>query len=112
MNRKTMPTTHAELRRVVGNGRRVLCNNTTAVYIASGDYYEVRLHGHTIAVVTANNVAVRHCGYVTTTTFDRLKRFVPAGWGVSRANGEPHAFHVASGTVAPITSTLFTVLAN
>lgn len=88
----TMPTTWAELDRVVtAAGVAVtIGHNTTAMRSLTDEpcAFGIRLHGHLIAIVYPHAVFVRDCGYVTTTTYDRLKRLVaPFGAKVYRRKG-------------------------
>jgi hypothetical protein len=90
-NRKTMPTTFAEIATALGNRTSItLCHNTVAVD-RRNEYglIAIKLHGHTICELFPTGTAyVTDCGYVTTTTYDRLKRFVsPLGCSVFRRNG-------------------------
>jgi len=94
MNRKTMPTTYAAiLGQLPMSGRPLtLCNNTTARLDTLGmvPVIIISLHGHDIVRMYRNdNVQVRHCGYPTVTTFDRIKRFLPARFSVTRQGGNP-----------------------
>lgn len=105
MNRNTMPTTYNNLVDAISatrNGVAKLANNTTAERWCSAlvgqsavamwmeDAVLIRLHGHGIVVIKDDGrVFVRHCGYPTVTTFDRIKRFLPRGWTCSRSGGDP-----------------------
>ncbi len=68
-----------------------ICNNTKVVRQNLHDPTQgigMLLHGHKIAILYPNGyVAIRDCGYVTTTTYDRLNRVLPPGWQVSRKGG-------------------------
>lgn len=95
-SRATMPTTYTELVHALGDrDARTIANNTVA-FRGQNDAILVALHGHAIARFTADEVALRHCGYLTTTTFDRLRRLAPAGWSITRAQGNPRAVKGAS----------------
>ena len=89
----TMPTTWAELDREVTAPcvAVTIGHNTTAMrsVVNRGQCaFGIRLHGHLIALVYPEAVFVRDCGYVTTTTYDRLKRLVaPFGATVYRRKG-------------------------
>lgn len=88
-----MPTTWAEMNRWVhGTSPRTIANNTVALrqpnMIRDTDVFSVYLHGREIAIVCPDVVYVRDCGYVTRTTYDRLKRLVePFGATVRRKGG-------------------------
>ena len=84
-------TTYTAASRLLGSRSEVeVGNNTTAE--RSGDEIVVRLHGHAIIRLLADDtVCVRDCGYVTTTTYDRLNRFAPAGWRLRRTGGGGYA---------------------
>lgn len=99
-NLATMPTTWAALTSKVGTGSDVrIGHNTTATYAPSGNEpaYVIALHGHSIVRVFASKVAVRHCGWVSVTTFDRIRRFLPAGWSAGFAGGDPHVRNYRTG---------------
>ena len=90
-NLTTMPTTYGDIVALI-RGRKndtvTLGNNTTATWDWENDTVTVRLHGHAIVRIHEDDsVDIRHCGCVTATTFDRLRRFVPAGYRVSRKGG-------------------------
>lgn len=69
----------------------IICNNTKVVRQDERDPTQgigMLLHGHKIAILFPNDyVAIRDCGWVTTTTYDRLKRVLPPGWQISRKGG-------------------------
>jgi len=96
-NRNNMPTTFAEIDAALGNRKQItLCHNTVA--FRDNDTIDIALHGKVIVTLHPNNhVGVRHCGYVTTTTFDRIKRFLPSGYSVTRQGGVPRILHVDGG---------------
>jgi hypothetical protein len=88
-NRKTMPTTFAEMQEWLGTETvRTLCNNTKAERLYNG-VISVTLHGHRIAeLFPSGNVWVCDAGYVTVTTYDRLKRLLaPLGAMTYRRKG-------------------------
>jgi hypothetical protein len=76
--------------------RALIGNNTTARWAGpvGGDIL-VSLHGHSIVTLHADgSVSVRDCGYVTTTTYDRLSAFLrPLGLLVTRRGGTGRVFH-------------------
>jgi hypothetical protein len=81
-----------------------LAHNTKAH--RDGDDVAISLHGHLIVILHADDaVSVRHAGWPTVTTFDRIKRFVPAGWGVTRQGGSPRAYRNRDGAEVAIDST-------
>lgn len=68
-------------------GGATIGNNTHALLM--DEVVGVRLHGHLIAMLHPDGrVAIRDCGWVTTTTYDRLMQLVPAGWRVNRKGGQ------------------------
>lgn len=88
-NRNTMPITYAEMHEWLGTKTvRTLCNNTRANRVYNGAI-DVKLHGHTIAQLYPNgHVWVCDAGYVTVTTYDRLKRLLaPLGAMTYRRKG-------------------------
>jgi len=50
-------------------------------------FVTVRLHGHAIVRLYEHGVAVRDCGYVTATTYERINAFLPPGWTAHRKDG-------------------------
>lgn len=104
-NRNTMPVTYDELVKFVdGRASRTLCNNTVAINrLADDGYIAIRLHGHTICEVYPSWLVISDAGYVTTTTYDRLKRFVaPLGAAVHRRHGQGYVT-LHNGAQFPIT---------
>jgi len=100
-----MPTTYSELVKFLdGRESRTLCNNTVAVNrLADHGHVAIRLHGHTICEVYPDGLMISDAGYVTTTTYDRLKRFVaPLGAAVHRRHGQGYVT-LRSGAQFPIT---------
>lgn len=93
MNRQTMPTTFGGIVEAMrGKDNVTLCNNTRAYLTEDMGFPMVliTLHGHAIVrMYPGGTVQVRHCGYPTVTTFDRIKRFLPAGFGCTRQGGNP-----------------------
>jgi hypothetical protein len=88
-NRNNMPITFAEMHEWLGTKTvRTLCNNTKAEMLYNGAI-EVKLHGHAIAqLYPSGTVWVSDSGYVTTTTYDRLKRLLaPLGAMTYRCKG-------------------------
>lgn len=87
-------TTYTAADRLLGDRSEVVIgNNTTAE--RDGSEIVVRLYGHAIVRLLADGgVCVRDCDHTTTTTYDRLKQFVPAGWKVARTSGYGHAVSV------------------
>jgi len=78
---------------------KVLCNNTAVERLNNVyDQIGIRLHGHLIIVLHHGDdyVSIRHASWDTVTTFDRIKRALPDGWGVSRANGYPVAYSITN----------------
>jgi hypothetical protein len=74
--------------RVIGNNTTIEVNTYSDEDYGTEPVILVRLHGHGIVLLFANgDVAVRDCGYVTTTTYDRINAFLPAGYGASRRGG-------------------------
>lgn len=73
-----------------------ICNNTKVVRQDERDPTQgigLLLHGHKIAILFPDgNVAIRDCGYITTTTYDRLKRVLPPGWEITRKGGQGTAW--------------------
>ena len=105
MNRKTMPTTHRAAVAVLGDRDTVTIANNTKAH-AYGDDVTISLHGHLIVILHADDtVSVRHAGWPTVTTFDRIKRFLPAGWGATRQGGTPRVFNTRVGVDTPIYGT-------
>lgn len=98
----TMPTTWVALRGKVGNRADYsIGHNTTATLC--GYYYSVRLHGHEIIRVHEDGgVSVRHCGWVSVTTFDRIRRFLPCGWTAGFAGGNPCLTNYETGERVPV----------
>lgn len=97
-----MPTTHAGIIALLGDRSTVTIAHNTKAH-AYGDDVAVSLHDHLIAILHVDgDVSIRHAGWPTVTTFDRLKRFVPAGWGVSRQGGSPRAFRNRDGLTVPV----------
>jgi hypothetical protein len=93
MNRQNMPTTFpAIVEAMHGKDHVTLCNNTVA-YLTEDLGFPVviiALHGHAIVrIYQGGTVQVRHCGYPTVTTFDRIKRFLPEGFTATRQGGDP-----------------------
>lgn len=94
-NRMTMPTTFKGIVDILPmSGRPVtLCNNTVARIDAlpgGTPVVIVSLHGHDIVRLLPNgDVDVRHCGYPGVVTFDRLRRFLPAGFSATYSKGDP-----------------------
>jgi len=93
-----------------------LCNNTMVHRVDNDDPNKgisVTLHGNEIARMYPNgNVAIRHCGYPTSTTFDRLNRLVPLGWRASRVDGKPLAKYVVPTVACPIPGTAYLLLSG
>lgn len=100
--RKTMPTTYGGLLNYLGDrSRRVLCHNT-AVELHRG-FVAITLHGHRICELYPDGtVFVDDCGYTTTTTYDRIKRFLPQGWKVQRRYGVGYLIPPAWATVPTV----------
>jgi hypothetical protein len=100
MNRQTMPTTFASIVEAMrGKDHVALCNNTVAYLTNEGEspVVIVALHGHAIVRIWNNGtVDVRHCGYPTVTTFDRIKRFLPTGYTATRQGGDPRIMRAGS----------------
>lgn len=97
MNRQTMPTTFDSIVAAMrGKDYVTLCNNTRAFLTDDMGFPVViiTLHGHAIVRMYAGGtVQVRHCGYPTVTTFDRIKRFLPNGFTCTRQGGDPRLLH-------------------
>ena len=77
---------------MLGSGPKVrrIGNNTTIEvnHLDDENVILVRLHGHAIVALHADgSVSVRDCGYVTTTTYDRINAFLPWGWYATRRGG-------------------------
>jgi hypothetical protein len=93
MNRNNMPTTYSGIVALI-RGRKsdsvTLCNNTVATWWPESDMVTITLHGHCIIRLFADGrTEVRHCGWPTVTTFDRIKRFLPYGWTATCQGGRP-----------------------
>lgn len=74
-SKQNMPATYAEIDALLGSHTaRTIANNTTAE--RADEHIIVRLHGHRIATVTPTWVSVSDAGWRTTTTKDRLNRFL------------------------------------
>lgn len=57
----------------------------------------VRLHGHAIVRLSADGVAVRDCGYVTTTTYDRINAFLLPGYRAGYKQGRGFVRNAGTG---------------
>lgn len=69
-----------------GRESRTIGHNTVAVRYSDG--VAVQLHGHTIALFENDGgVLINQCGYVTTTTHERLRHLLPEGFRIHRKNG-------------------------
>lgn len=102
--RKTIPATFTDLAAALGSrDRRTVCNNTTVETLHNGAI-AVALHGHRLAeFYPSGNVWVCDAGYVTTTTYDRLKRLVaPLGATVFRRHGVGYV-RTRDGETLPLT---------
>jgi hypothetical protein len=92
-----LPNTVAEaLALLDGRPQATIARNT--VFIAGGHYpgvsegdVLVELHGKAIALLSPHGTFVRHLGYVTATTQQRLQMLVPDGWKVRRTQGDMFA---------------------
>jgi hypothetical protein len=102
-----IPTTYGEVRQLIaGHGEVKIANNTTACLY--GDTVEIYLHGYNIiALHRDGSVSLRHMHHATHTTFERMKRFCPRGWTVTRSEGRPRAVHFPEGTEVPIEALIF-----
>ena len=93
MAKKRLPhyTFHTLVEHLRTKSEATICNNTKVVRQDERDPIQgigMLLHGHKIAILFPNDyVAIRDCGWVTTTTYDRLKRVLPPGWQISRKGG-------------------------
>ena len=85
MNLNHMPTTWAALTGKVrlGDTQRI-GNNTDAEN--DGGTVRIYLHGHEIVRVTRTRVEFSLAGYPTTTTRDRVNRFLPARYHVRQVD--------------------------
>jgi hypothetical protein len=85
-----MPTTYDQiLPLLIGKDEITIGNNTVATWSTVDAAISVLLHGHEIIRVYGDGtVTVRHCGYPTRTTLDRINRFIqPIGWKANLRNG-------------------------
>jgi hypothetical protein len=107
-----IPTGFARLAGLIdGHGRARIAVNTTA-YRWDDHTIAVALYGHTIVLVHDDDtVSLRHAGYVTATTFDRLHRFLPPGWAATRAGGNPRVVHIATGETVALDADTWTRVA-
>lgn len=87
-NLADMPTTYqAILAQLTGHDSVTIGLNTVASW--SDDHgIAVSLHGNEIIRLYPTQVAVRHCGYITHTTQDRLNRFLPVKVRATIKNGD------------------------
>lgn len=102
--RRVIPATFAEMSAVLADRNyRTVCNNTTLERLSTGAM-AVALHGHRLATFwTDGTVWITDAGYVTTTTYDRLKRLVaPLGATVFRRHGVGYV-RTRDGVTLPIT---------
>lgn len=109
-------TDYAGIVKILGpSGSAKIGNNTTATLVPSNvtdaQDIEVRLHGHKIAVLDLRGrVAIRHCGHVTATTFDRLRQLVPAGWKLNYSKGWARATNTVTCLVEDIDADRWLIL--
>lgn len=78
---RNMPTTYAELERILKPGQsRTIANNTTAYrwsnHPSGNDVIDIHLHGHHIATLTPNSTMICDAGWQSNTTKDRINRFL------------------------------------
>jgi hypothetical protein len=74
--------------RTIGNNTTIEANTIDLLGREPERCILVRLHGHAIvALFPGGRVAVRDCGYVTATTYDRINQFLPWGWYATRRGG-------------------------
>lgn len=85
-----MPTNYtAVLTRLIGKDEVEIGNNTVATWSTVDSGLSILLHGHEIIRLQENgDVYVRHCGYPTRTTMDRLNRFLPSNARAAIRGGE------------------------
>lgn len=76
-----------------GRSSRTIGNNTVLQHNAQG--IEAMLHGNSIVRYAEDGVYVNWCGYVGTTTADRINQLAPGRFnrklGVPQHNGQPMA---------------------
>lgn len=90
---KTMPTTYAEIMPMLLRADEItLANNTVATWSTVDDGISILLHGHEIIrVLESGTIYVRHCGYPTRTTMDRINRFIRrTGWKANLSGGKAY----------------------